>query len=994
MDPLPPDPYEALGVPKDANLATIKTAYRKLVLKHHPDKVTDVSLKAQKVDEFHKISLAWNILSDEERRAYYDSSARLAALKKEVREHDLKEKTAKYDVRTAYTPREKEIEGRVRGGGDTDANSRAYEDRYPEGRTQKKWEYWSPLKDREKKKRRETERENFVAFALKLFDERQEQDNGKSASPNVKSMPPSPPPSKAATHGSSSIEESIKERNRAFKKLKEGGRPRSADSMKSKAEKPVQKETLYAVPVDQLNLETMNPKQDDARVDIVAVHGLGAIPDITWKEKSSGINWLSHETMLPSATPEARILRFGYDSLWMGKTPIRTSLSTIAYKLLLSLSMIRMEDLQRPLIFIGHCFGGLVIQRALNLAKMQQGAYPGVFDSSIGIVFLGTPHRGTKSFTQESALLATIAASSDLSQNLETAVLDSMTSDNGALLDVADDFIALCVDGGPTVSCFFEQRASKLGKVIGRSDIDEFIVDHTSATFDGHQKYGLELDHFSLNKFNGPDNPHYVQVRAEISRFYQAALRKAERPSELAPVHSSTNKAAPLGSTASTESSRPSQTWARLSRRPASPDLRRPDSPATRPNSIHGRVSSQSRPQSVIVGGEDELRKQAIKELQEEEAKKRTLLHEEQVQKRFQEEKRAAEQQYLERLKRNMAKYGIENPDEILAVYPLPDDKDLTQQEIKDKDKWYKNLIKGELSAVGLDTGQIDEILNDTGELMVIDEIETTFTKMAKKWISTRTLNQYKIPWQDDKDDESALLIKRWVPHYEREFLWDHSQAVRENRGRKPYRDPDRAAKAPKRLQEISQTPLTREKDWLSRMMDAFKDTQKKGGRKATEYEKAAKEYLERSKRDEGRPHPPPERPRRSDSRARDREEERDRAPRSPYDWYTTYSRPTYTPRKSTPIKSTGTTTPPSFQRTASYESVRSAPDVREVDKRRRNSQALSRSREREPIARKSGELSRRNSYDGRTRRSPSPRFANTSPRERKRGYEKRSRER
>jgi hypothetical protein len=108
----------------------------------------------------------------------------------------------------------------------------------------------------------------------------------------------------------------------------------------------------------------------------------------------------------------------------------------------------------------------------LNLAKMRQNAYPGVFDSSVGVVFLGTPQRGTKSFTKESALLAAIAASSDLSQNLETGVLGSMTSESGDLLDMADDFITLCTDGGPMITCFYEQRASKLGKIVGRDDIE------------------------------------------------------------------------------------------------------------------------------------------------------------------------------------------------------------------------------------------------------------------------------------------------------------------------------------------------------------------------------------------------------------------------------------------------------------------------------------------------------------------------------------------
>ncbi|MCJ1478334.1 hypothetical protein MMC13_007012 [Lambiella insularis] len=82
--PLPPDPYAILSVSKDATLATIRSAHRKLVLTCHPDKVYDESVKAQKADQFHQVQQAYEILSDDSRRSLYDERVKLAELRAEV----------------------------------------------------------------------------------------------------------------------------------------------------------------------------------------------------------------------------------------------------------------------------------------------------------------------------------------------------------------------------------------------------------------------------------------------------------------------------------------------------------------------------------------------------------------------------------------------------------------------------------------------------------------------------------------------------------------------------------------------------------------------------------------------------------------------------------------------------------------------------------------------------------------------------------------------
>ncbi|MEP9385108.1 molecular chaperone DnaJ [Nocardioides sp. KR10-350] len=62
------DPYELLGVDRDADDAAIKKAYRKLARQYHPD----VNPDPVSQERFKEISHAYEILSDPQKRAAYD----------------------------------------------------------------------------------------------------------------------------------------------------------------------------------------------------------------------------------------------------------------------------------------------------------------------------------------------------------------------------------------------------------------------------------------------------------------------------------------------------------------------------------------------------------------------------------------------------------------------------------------------------------------------------------------------------------------------------------------------------------------------------------------------------------------------------------------------------------------------------------------------------------------------------------------------------------
>ncbi|KAG6365428.1 hypothetical protein INS49_007039 [Diaporthe citri] len=391
----------------------------------------------------------------------------------------------------------------------------------------------------------------------------------------------------------------------------------------------------------------------------------------------------------------------------------------------------RQQDPMRPLIFIGHCFGGLVIQRALITARLcpESETEEAILNSTVGAVFLGTPHRGTGAFGSQSALLAAIAAQSDLYVSMESDVLDAMEAERGELLDVSEDFLKLSVRADLRITCFFEQMESNLGKMIERDDIKQFVVDETYARLGANRAIGLPTDHFKLNKFAAPEDGNYLDVAGEVSRLYTEALELA--------------------------------------------------------------IERRSRRTDSVGALEQYQRLVAKQELKLEEAAKEAALKEEDFERRFQEileqnvllpkDDVMTGRQQAERLKRNMRRYGLDKRTvhRVLQDNPIPSMEDFSHDCMQERDEWYQNSLKEALSEAGLDEGKVDAIIHDTGETMVIEGMRTSVTRMSERWLDERTLQEYDIPFMRDPEQSSILVIKQWAPLHEKEILWDHTQDLR-----------------------------------------------------------------------------------------------------------------------------------------------------------------------------------------------------------------------
>ncbi|OSS44355.1 hypothetical protein B5807_10962 [Epicoccum nigrum] len=260
-------------------------------------------------------------------------------------------------------------------------------------------------------------------------------------------------------------------------------------------------------------------------IDIVFVHGLGSNPDTTWGPRDN--NWVSN--FLPQDIPaalhtEIRIFFYNYDSYWK-RDAVKTRLWRLGRGLLDGMcSQIRCteEEQTRSLVFVGHSYGGLVIKRAFILAS-QDKTHAHVAEHTRGVVFLGTPHRGS-SFSTWGGLAA--RALQPLGSNL--SLLQEVEYDALPLLELHEEFESVRSEKTRVVN-FFEQRKTWLLKV-WFLQWEEFCVREQSATYSGVENIGLPVDHYGLNKFQSKDNDSYNSiVRKLLSLVEPIAAQKQRR---------------------------------------------------------------------------------------------------------------------------------------------------------------------------------------------------------------------------------------------------------------------------------------------------------------------------------------------------------------------------------------------------------------------------------------------------------------------------------
>lgn len=183
------------------------------------------------------------------------------------------------------------------------------------------------------------------------------------------------------------------------------------------------------------------------------------------------------------------------------------------------------DDSCRPIIFIGHSYGGIVIQEAIIQANGSHD-FQHLATATVGVVFLGTPHRGTQAVEWGMFIART---GNELGFGSSDSILRELTEDSEGLTDLRYQFTIWLNRNSARTYCYFEQHRTNYGRrwgllwremvsltIFGRLDLclryTDKVVGETSACLDGYRKLALPADHLKLNKYTGPEDPCYKSV--------------------------------------------------------------------------------------------------------------------------------------------------------------------------------------------------------------------------------------------------------------------------------------------------------------------------------------------------------------------------------------------------------------------------------------------------------------------------------------------------
>ncbi|KAH6665426.1 hypothetical protein B0J14DRAFT_492244, partial [Halenospora varia] len=251
-------------------------------------------------------------------------------------------------------------------------------------------------------------------------------------------------------------------------------------------------------------------------------HGGGSSTPVYWPRD-----------LVPATVPFARVLTYGYDTHlrhMLGAPVSRNTVYDIAWDFLVALEAERRLESSRPILFIAHSLGGIIVKEML---RRSSGCHAGqdhlrsVFDATIGIIFFGTPHGGADphGFLQHIAEAVIKAAGVRVNKQ----IVENLLPSSERLRELRDEFGPMAQQQKWMIHSFQED----LG-VMGLSG--QKVVEDTSSYLNCPSievSEHIRQNHMDICRFKGLDDVEYKKVAAALWRLTISASKSRNQKKPL-----------------------------------------------------------------------------------------------------------------------------------------------------------------------------------------------------------------------------------------------------------------------------------------------------------------------------------------------------------------------------------------------------------------------------------------------------------------------------
>ncbi|KAM7203860.1 hypothetical protein V8F20_003866 [Naviculisporaceae sp. PSN 640] len=258
-------------------------------------------------------------------------------------------------------------------------------------------------------------------------------------------------------------------------------------------------------------------KEDETSTEITRPRGSAAPTAVVPAKPATEVYWPLHILSTEEWCKNARVMVYGYESQVTRGYANSNKNNFFAHAKDLLYSLLREKVPRRPIIFVAHSLGGLLVKEVLRRShESEEYEVKDIVKSAIGVIFMGTPHRGSPGLAELGDTVRRMI-STLFRVDTNSSLLQTLGSGSNLELELGREaFLVLWRTYDFRVKTF-QEAYGIIGVNVG--PLNEKVVSDLSSTLDDPREHAetISANHMDMCRFKNREDPGYRKLSSEIN---------------------------------------------------------------------------------------------------------------------------------------------------------------------------------------------------------------------------------------------------------------------------------------------------------------------------------------------------------------------------------------------------------------------------------------------------------------------------------------------